>query len=130
MSRQPTHGSPGASGMITLASPVRVCLRSSLVALVATLGWPPADVRGGDQEGMQAIEAIDAKWQRAMLDAAATRRKAKTPAERDAVRDGLAAKEHVFARQCLDLAREVPNGPAALIALKLVACRSPDTKEG
>ena len=65
-----------------------------------------------------------------MLKAADARRNAKSPLELERAQEGFATTERRLVERCLDLARREPDSSAGLIALKMVACRSPKTEEG
>jgi hypothetical protein len=79
---------------------------------------------------MREIHAINSEWEQTMLKAADARRDAKSPLELESAQKGLATTEHRLVERCADLARRQPDSVAGLIALKMVACRSPKTEEG
>ena len=79
---------------------------------------------------MEEIHAINSDWEQAMLEAASARRNAKSPLELEIARKGFATTERRLVERCLVLANRQPDGMVGLMALKMVACRSPETQEG
>ena len=79
---------------------------------------------------MREIYAINSEWEQMMLKAAGACRNAKSPLELERAQKGFATTERRLVERCLDLARREPGSIAGLIALKMVACRSPKTEEG
>ena len=78
---------------------------------------------------MREIHAINSEWEQTILKAADAPRSAKSPLELQR-RAGIATAERRLVERSLDLARKQPGSVAGLIALKMVACRSPRTDEG
>ena len=129
----------GDRNMISLAKRNCPWLRSSLVAL---LGFSPAALAGEDprnqvdttapvaRAGMSEINRINRDWEQALLSAAAARRNAKSPSDLERVRKESSTNERGLVERCVDLANRQPGSISGLIALKMIACRSPETEEG
>jgi len=79
---------------------------------------------------MREIHAINSEWEQMILEAADARRNAKSPIELERAQKGFGTTERRLVERCLVLANRQPDGIAGLIALKMVACRSPKTEEG
>jgi hypothetical protein len=120
----------GVYSMISLTKQNRPWLGSGLLALLGILGFPLGTLRGDDARSLQEIDAINFEWEQAMIKDANARRNAKSPIELERVQKDFATTEHRFVERCMDLARKEPDSIVGLIALKLVAGRSPKTEEG
>jgi thiol-disulfide isomerase/thioredoxin len=124
-----------------LSSGKRNCLWL-LTSLMVLLGFSPVALPGEDprnqadttgpaaRAGMSEVHGINREWEQVLLRAAAARRTAKSPSELERVRKESLTNELRLVERCADLANRLPGSIAGLIALKLVACRSPETEEG
>src|SRR5690349_15772947 len=103
---------------------------SSLLALLGILGLPLGALRAQEAGSMKEIYTINHDWEQAMLRDASARRIAKSQIELELAQKDYTTIECRLVERCVDLARSQPDRIAGLIALKMVACRSPKTEEG
>jgi thiol-disulfide isomerase/thioredoxin len=109
-------------------SPANHPYRALLVlALLAALGIA---AYAGHLQSDQSMEELNSGWSRDFYNSIVERKKAKTPAEAQKVQSEYAKKERDYVARSLALAKKSPNSADALIALKLIACRTPATPEG
>src|ERR1700722_19148320 len=94
--------------------------RSSLLVFLGILGCWPAVLRGDGARKPDDLMALNFEWQQAIFETPAAKRLQKE----------FATQEHRFVQRCLDIANRQPDSVDGLIALKLVACRAPQTEEG
>ena len=117
--------------MISRMQPNRSWVCSSLLAFLGILGLSLGTIRGEDaNQSLDEINALNKQWERAFLQALQARRNAKSPNELERVQKDFSANEQRLVERCVNSASRQPESIAGLIALKLVACRSPETEEG
>lgn len=109
------------------------------LSLLAVLGglevapftiWADAAQSEDAEKSRDELDRISNDWLDAIMKAGASRRIATSPIELEQVRKELSTKDRPFIERCLALAKRQPRSWIALAALKLVACRSPETEEG
>jgi hypothetical protein len=106
-----------------------------VVAQSGSTPGPASAPRGAETQNRRVdlrdeIHAIKFAWEQALIEWMNARRKAKTPAELSRAEIDLATKQKPLIERCLKMVKQDPDGAAGLIALKMVACRSPKTDEG
>jgi hypothetical protein len=108
----------------------RMGVGPSLLALTLIAGVPARAPCADDKESMREIHAINLEWQQAILNAVQAQTRAKSAIDLHRLQKQFAVDSHRFVVRSMELANRQPASVAALIALKLVACRSPETEEG
>src|SRR5579863_8924012 len=126
--------------LVFLSTIYLVLLDASCAFLCATTAQATPRLIGvanatGEQEdeagkGSAELQQIRDDWVNEIIKAGQARRNAKSPLELEQVQKVLSTKEQSFIERCMALAMKQPDSWAGLAALKLVACRSPETNEG
>lgn len=116
--------------MTPLTGRNRSSLGPGLLAALGILGFSLGTLRAQDAGDMKEIHSINSAWEQLLLREADARRNLKAPVELERAHEDFAKTEHGLVERCLVLGDKQPDGVAGLIALKMVACRSPKTEAG
>jgi len=119
MRRPWIRGAVLLAGVATMASPL---------AAVAAPESPPAAVAPSDGDAQQQVDAIVAKYDKAMQDFSTAYSSAKTPEERNKLFESKYPKTADYSKQLLTIAKANPHTPAAMKAIGWVLSRDNNPK--